>query len=90
MEMKKSISINGLSGFWIISGERKDVRDNISSNLGSFSWSGDISPYYERNIKCFEQLLDHQKQEVREWAQNVLITKRSCLTWRKMKRILGR
>lgn len=66
---------------WLLDnfGERKDVRDNISSNLGSFSWSGDISPYYERNIECFEQLLNHQKQEVREWAQRCINDEKKLL-----------
>lgn len=70
---------------WLLDnfGERKDVRDNISSNLGSFSWSGDISPYYERNIKCFEQLLDHQKQEVREWAQKCINNEKKLLDMEK-------
>lgn len=59
---------------WILDnfGEQEDVRDSISSNLGSFSWTGDISPYYERNIKCFEPLLSHHKPEVREWAQRCI------------------
>lgn len=59
---------------WLLDnfGERMDVRDNILSNLGSFSWTGDVSPYYERNIKCFEHLLNHPKQEVREWAQRCI------------------
>ena len=70
---------------WLLDnfGERKDVRDNISSNLGSFSWSGDISPYYERNIKCFEQLLNHQKQEVREWAQKCINYEKKLLDMEK-------
>ena len=56
---------------WLLDnfGEQKDVRDNISANIGTFSWTGELSPYYMRNIKCFTQLLGHQKSEVREWAQ---------------------
>lgn len=66
---------------WLLDnfGEQKAVRDGISSNLGSFSWTGDISPYYERNIQCFEQLLNHPKQEVREWAQNRIDNERKLL-----------
>ena len=72
---------------WLLDyfGERKDVRDNISSNLGSFSWAGDISPYYERNIKCFEQLLKHPKQEVREWAQRCINDEKKLLNMEKDK-----
>lgn len=56
---------------WLLDqfGEQKDVLSSISGNLGSFTWSGDVSPYYERNIKCFENLLSHPKTEVREWAK---------------------
>ena len=77
---------------WLLDnfGERKDVRDNISSNLGSFSWSGDISPYYERNILFLNSCWIIKNKRYGNGHKNVLITKRSCLTWRKMKRILGR
>lgn len=56
---------------WLLDnfGEQKDVRSSISGNLGSFSWTGNVSPYYERNIKCFEKLLNHKLPEVRDWAQ---------------------
>lgn len=56
---------------WLLDnfGEQKDVRSSISGNLGSFSWTGNVSPYYERNIKCFEKLLNHKFPEVRDWAQ---------------------
>lgn len=83
---------NGTKQFsnWIIwlldnFGEQKDVRDCISSNLGSFSWTGAISPYYERNIKCFEQLLNHSKPEVREWAQSCIDDDRKLLDMEKEK-----
>lgn len=72
---------------WLLDnfGEQRDVRDNISSNLGSFSWTGDISPYYERNIKCFEYLLNHSKQEVREWAQKCINDEKKLLDMEKDK-----
>lgn len=47
------------------------------------SASSDTSPYYERNIKCFEQLLDHQKQEVREWAQKCINNEKKLLDMEK-------
>lgn len=72
---------------WLLDnfGEQRDVRDNISSNLGSFSWTGNISPYYERNIKCFEYLLNHSKQEVREWAQKCINDEKKLLDIEKNK-----
>lgn len=72
---------------WLLDnfGEQKEVRDCISSNLGSFSWTGAISPYYEKNIKCFEQLLNHSKPEVREWAQSCIDDERKLLDMEKEK-----
>ena len=72
---------------WLLDkfGEQKNVRTCISSNLGSFSWIGAISPYYERNIKCFEQLLNHSKPEVREWAQSCIDDNRKLLDMEKEK-----
>lgn len=59
---------------WLLDnfGEQKDVRDGISANLGSFTWSGNVSPYYTRNIQCYEKLLSHPKQEVRDWAHKCI------------------
>lgn len=70
---------------WLLDnfGEQKDVRDSISSNLGSFSWIGEISPYYERNIQCFEHLLTHPKQEVRKWAQQCIDDEKKLLDMEK-------
>ena len=70
---------------WLLDnfGEQKDVRDSISSNLGSFSWVGPISSYYERNIKCFEMLLNHPKREVQEWAQKCISDEKKMLEMEK-------
>ena len=59
---------------WLLDnyGEQKEVRSSISANLGSFTWTGNVSPYYERNVKCFEKLLNHRIPEVRDWAQKSL------------------
>ena len=50
----------------------KTVLEGIHANLHSFSWSGSIIPYYERNIFCFEQLLDHSDPTVKDWAKKCL------------------
>lgn len=72
---------------WLLDnfGKQKDVRSSISGNLGSFSWTGNVSPYYERNIKCFEKLLNHQIAEVREWAQKCISDERKLLEMEKNK-----
>ena len=66
---------------WLLDnfGEQKEVRSSISANLGSFTWTGNVSPYYERNIKCFEKLLKHHIPEVRDWAQKSLIDENKLL-----------
>ena len=66
---------------WLLDnfGEQKEVRSSLSANLGSFSWTGDISPYYEHNIKCFKSLLDHKKPEVREWAEKCMANEKEML-----------
>ena len=70
---------------WLLDnfGNQKDVRSSISGNLGSFSWTGNVSPYYERNIRCFEKLLNHKYPEVREWAQLSLKDERKLLEMEK-------
>lgn len=70
---------------WLLDnfGNQKDVRSNISGNLGSFSWTGNVSPYYERNIRCFEKLLGHKFEEVREWAQRSINDERKLLEMEK-------
>lgn len=50
----------------------KTVLEGIHANLHSFSWSGSIIPYHERNIFCFKQLLNHSNSIVRDWAKECL------------------
>lgn len=50
----------------------KTVLEGIHANLYSFSWSGSIIPYHERNIFCFKQLLNHSNSIVRDWAKECL------------------
>lgn len=71
--MVKGEPVNQFSHWflWLLDnyGNMKEVRDNLSANLGTFSWENSVISYYERNIRCFEMLLNHKKTEVREWAQ---------------------
>lgn len=53
-------------------GDNENVLNEFHANLGSFSWTGSTIPYYERNIKCFKQLLEHQRPQVREWAEKCI------------------
>lgn len=53
-------------------GKDKEVLDNLSQNLGSFSWTGSLVPLLEKKIKCFEKIANHQIPEVKEWAASNL------------------
>lgn len=49
-------------------GNDKEILSAISSNLGTYSWSGSSVPLYQSKKKAFEQLLQHPIGLVREWA----------------------
>jgi len=55
---------------WLLDeyGHNKDVRDNLHANANSFSWTGSVIPLYNHLRSCFNNLLAHQRKEVREWA----------------------
>jgi hypothetical protein len=54
-------------------GDSKEVRSALSANMGTFSWSGSVVPYYEKEIIALEPLLQHGKQLVREWADRKIL-----------------
>jgi hypothetical protein len=49
-------------------GNIEEVRDNLRSNLWSFSSCGSRAPYYQKRIDLLSQLSNHPIKEVREWA----------------------
>lgn len=49
-------------------GKEKDVRDCLSQNMGTFSWSGSMIPLLDKKIKCFEKIANHPIPEVRMWV----------------------
>lgn len=50
-------------------GARPDVLLEIDRNLGTFSWSGSVIPYYKKQIEIMMQLSDHNIPTVRKWAR---------------------
>lgn len=50
-------------------GEDKGVTDNISYNMGCFSWTGSLIPLLDKKIKCFEKLSGHPISAVKQWAE---------------------
>ncbi len=49
-------------------GEQKRFTGAISTNLGTFTWSGDLSIYFEKIKKALESLRDHKHKNVREFV----------------------
>jgi hypothetical protein len=49
-------------------GAQQAVLSAFTANLGTYSWSGSLLPYYERQVYPLEQLRHHHIQEVRLWA----------------------
>jgi hypothetical protein len=49
-------------------GHDKDVLSSLSGNLGSFSWSGSLVPFYQRQEEALSQLQGHSNPKVREWV----------------------
>ena len=50
-------------------GDKADVIDALSTNLGQFSWTGRLSDYFEQTKKLVEQLIDHKHKNVRDFAE---------------------
>lgn len=49
-------------------GDIKEVMSNLSSNMGSYSWTGSIVPFLESKKELFKQLTSHKLEIVKEWA----------------------
>lgn len=53
-------------------GEREDVQDALSRNMGTFGWSGSVTTYYAQFQEPVQELVNHPKPAVRAWAQQFL------------------
>ena len=49
-------------------GDKKDVLDTLSCNMGSFSCVGSVIPLYRRQIEVLTPLKEHRNERVRNWA----------------------
>jgi len=49
--------------------DRPYVLNELGCNIGSFSSVGSVIPHYEAQKKTYETLLNHSRQEVRDWAK---------------------
>lgn len=53
-------------------GDIKEVLSNLSSNMGTYSWTGSIVPFLESKKELFRQLSNHKTDLVKEWATSYL------------------
>ncbi len=55
---------------WLIDqyGPAGKILDELKANLGTYTWGGSLVPYFERQIKPFEELQKHPNSAVRRWA----------------------
>jgi hypothetical protein len=58
-------------------GDNASVLSALSANMGSFSWTGSLVPYYRRELAALEVLKNHKKASVRDWVnrRTVYLTK---------------
>lgn len=50
-------------------GNDEDVLRALSVNMGTFSWSGSLVPFYQQTVALMNSLIDHPIEEVAEWAK---------------------
>ncbi|GEC72688.1 hypothetical protein SAMN05443543_10766 [Flavobacterium flevense] len=53
-------------------GNIKEVLSHLSSNMGTYSWSGSVVPFLESKKELFKQLNNHKIENVREWANSYI------------------
>ncbi|AEA43059.1 hypothetical protein [Fluviicola taffensis] len=53
-------------------GDQKSVLNELSANMGTFGSVGSSVPYYERQKRLLELLLNHPLYEVKEWAERMI------------------
>jgi hypothetical protein len=49
-------------------GSSTKVLNSLDANFGTFSWSGSLVPYFERQRDVLLPYLDHANQTVRSWV----------------------
>lgn len=49
-------------------GDIKEVLNNLSLNMGTYSWTGSVVPFLKSKKELFKQLTNHKTERVRKWA----------------------
>jgi hypothetical protein len=65
-------------------GQMDGVFEELSANMGTFGSHRSSVPYYKNQKLLLEQLLDHQKSKVREWAENMIEYTNKCIKRREL------
>lgn len=50
-------------------GDDERVLSSLSANIGTFSWTGSLVPYYEKELSAMQTVKEHQNAKVSEWAK---------------------
>ena len=53
-------------------GDKKEVLDGLHSNMNTYSWAGSVIPHLEEVKHCMQGIREHQRPEVRLWANNCI------------------
>ena len=53
-------------------GDIKEVLSHLSSNMGTYSWSGSVVPFLQSKKELFKQISDHKIESVRDWANSYI------------------
>ena len=51
-------------------GHKAKVTEALSMNLGQFSWTGNLSDYFEQTKKLVEPLMNHKHKNARDFAES--------------------
>lgn len=57
-------------------GGNREVLSELASSFNTFSWSGSLVPFYDRQIAVLTPLLAHPRDSVQKWAAIMLETAR--------------
>jgi hypothetical protein len=49
-------------------GSLESVLSALSINMGNYSWTGSLVPFFKAKMELFSQLLSHNNTKIKEWA----------------------
>jgi len=64
-------------------GDNDRFLGELSSRMGSYSWTGTVVPKLESDLRLYETLLDHPIERVRKWANSHIEDLKGRINWEK-------